>query len=198
MKVVLTALLLLRLFSSTYANEPPKPASPSAPRKKIDRPPTGQAARDPKKVVDRPIQITADTFLAESKDNLIRWKGNVLVVRDEMTIRCDSLVALYDENKRVKTVTCSGNVHMHQPASANQHEARDAWGGRAVFDNDTGLLTVTGDPHAREGNNKMKGDQVFYDTSVDRLRLEGHVLTEVEPSSDKNPLVPRGSKEATR
>lgn len=142
-------------------------------------PPRQRIDRTPRKGPERPVKITADTFLANPGDKQVFWKGNVLVVREDMQVRCDSLTADYDEQKKLKRLTCSGNVHMRQPAAPPRHEEREAWGALAVFDNDSARLTVTGSPHAREGENTMRGDKVFFDTSVDKLRVEGHVTTEV-------------------
>jgi len=134
-----------------------------------------------------PVQITSKEF--EALDKKLIWTGNVVAVREDMTVRCDMLTADLDDRKEMKRLTCSGHAHMYQPAVRNQHEEREAWGDVAVFDNDTALLTVTGSPRSREGDNTMAGDKFVFDTATDKLHVDGKVRTTM--TSSKASLLPK-------
>jgi lipopolysaccharide transport protein LptA len=144
------------------------PDAGAAPRKKIDR--TAKSGAP-----ERPVKIAADAFDALEGGKRLIWKGKVLIVRDDMRVNCDRLVGEGEDAKHIRKLTCSGNAHMRQSAVANVHPEREAWGEVAVFDNDTAILTVTGSPRGREGENTFQGDRVTFDTRADKLRAEGKV-----------------------
>lgn len=161
---------LLALFVFV-ANPVPAPAAIArAPaRRKVDR-------STPQPGPDRPVKITSQTLEVLEKQKQVVWKGDVLVVRDDMKINCDALVGDYDDQKKLKKLTCRGHAHMRQAAAVKPpRPEREAWGDLAVFDNETAILVVTGSPHAREGENTFQGDKVTFNTRADRLRAEGHV-----------------------
>ncbi|HEY3447793.1 MAG TPA: LptA/OstA family protein [Myxococcales bacterium] len=171
-----------------------KPAP--AQRKRIDKSPAKQAP-------ERPVKITADAFEILAGEKHASWKGNVVAVRDDMTVTCKALVADYDDQKRLKKLTCTGNAHMRQVAKAERPE-REAWGDVAVFDNDTAILTVTGSPRAREGQSTMQGERILFDSNADKLRVE-RVSMVIDTPPDKDPLAPKarpapdaGAKEPKR
>ena len=46
---------------------------------------------------------------------------------------------------------------------------REVWGDEAVFINDTGVLTVKGKPHGKQGAREVEGEVVTFTTGVDKL-----------------------------
>ncbi|MBI5545765.1 MAG: hypothetical protein HY901_17895 [Deltaproteobacteria bacterium] len=152
-------------------------------RRKIDRSPkSGQP--------ERPVKITSDAFEVLNGDKQMIWKGHVLVVRDDMHVQCDSLTGDYDDLKKLKRLTCAGNAHMRQAAVPNKRAAREAWGELAVFDTDTAVLTVTGSPRAREGENTLEGQEITFDTGSDKLQVKAAVMT-IQTPPGKDPLAPK-------
>lgn len=181
------ALLLVAAFAvdgraAAATSRPSAGSKSSNTRKGIDKSPA-------KKAPDRPVKITAESldFLPGEKRAL--WKGNVVAVRDDMTIRCRSLVADYDgagNDRRIQKLTCTGDAHMRQVAKADRPE-REVWGEVAVWDNDTAVLVVTGAPRAREGTSAMQGEKITFDSSADKLRVE-RVSMVIDTPPDKDPL----------
>ncbi len=173
-----------RAFAAGPAGAPAsKPPSP--PRKRLDRSP-------PKQAPERPLKITADSFEVLAGNRHATWKGHVVAVRDDMTVTCKALVADYDDQNRIKKLTCTGDAHMRQVAKADRPE-REVWGEVAVFDVDTAVLTVTGSPRAREGTNTMRGEKVSFDSNADKLRVE-RVSMVIDTPPDQAP--PAGGKAA--
>jgi lipopolysaccharide transport protein LptA len=173
-------------------------ASPpaEAPKTATARPPARAKAEAVKEKPD--VHIASATLDALPGQRQIIYRGNVVARREDMSVTCSSLTADYDEQKKLKKLTCDGNVHMRQAASPPQHEEREAWGELAVFENDSGILTVTGSPHGRDGANRMKGEKVLFDTNTDHLHAEGSkghpVETWLETPPDKSPLAPKPAK----
>ena len=124
----------------------------------------------------RPVNITAQLFEVMPETKQAVWKGNVVVERDDLRITCDVLTATYGESKRLDTLVCLGRVHMVQRPGAPGKLEREAWGDRAVFDNAASLLTLTGNPRAREGANSMRGTEVTYHVDQDRLLVKDAVM----------------------
>ena len=162
-----------------FAKATPAKASP---RKGIDKAPAKQAP-------ERPVKIASESFEILAGEKHASWKGNVVAVRDDMTIKCKALVADYDDQKKLKKLTCTGDAYMHQVAKADRPE-REVWGEVAVFDNDTAVLVVTGSPHAREGTSTMKGEKILFDSNADKLRVE-RVSMVIDTPPDQDPLAPK-------
>ena len=177
------ALLLLASSAALAAGAPAaKPHRAQTPRKKIDKSPA-------KAVPDREVKITSETFEILAGSKQASWKGNVVVLRDDMRVQCRALLADYDDQKRLKRLTCSGDAYMRQAAKANRPE-REVWGEVAVFENDTAVLTVTGSPRGREGENTMQGEKITFDSNADKLRVERATVV-IQTPPDKNPLAPK-------
>ena len=160
------------------------------PRKKIDRTPKKGAP-------ERPIKVTSESFDALEGGKRLVWKGHVLIVRDDMKVNCDRLVGEGEDAKHINKLTCSGNAHMRQAALANVHPDREAWGEVAVFDNDTAVLTVTGSPHGREGENTMKGEELSFDTRADKLFVKKATIVLQSPPEKASAAPARATPDAS-
>jgi lipopolysaccharide transport protein LptA len=112
-----------------------------------------------------PIKIEAAQFEAINKPQDARraiWKGNVVAHRGEVTLRCDRMTAHLAADDRVKRTVCEGH------AEAVKGE-RLAHGEKAEFDNQTGVLTLTGDPWMREGKSEIRGEAIVFYVDEDRV-----------------------------
>ena len=61
--------------------------------------------------------------------------------------------------------------------------------GRGRFDNRTGVLVVTGQPQARQGNNLIRGRQVTFTVGSERLEVD-QADTEFVPQKGGLPKLP--------
>ena len=120
-----------------------------------------------------PIYITADWMEADQTKNSITYKGRVVTVQNAMTMRSETLTAYLDpETKQMKQIIAEGKVN------ATQGD-RVATGEKAVFDDKTKTVTLTGNPVMRQGNNQVSGVKVIYFTEQDRSIVEGDKNTRV-------------------
>ena len=88
-----------------------------------------------------PIYITADWMEVDQAKSTIVYKGRVIAVQSDMTMRSDVLTAYYDpEMKQMKQVVLDGKVNETQGT-------RVATGDRAVFDDKAKTVTLTAGQH---------------------------------------------------
>ncbi len=120
-----------------------------------------------------PIYITADWMEADQTKNSITYKGRVVTVQNQMTMRSETLTAYYDpQTKQMSQIIAEGKVN------ATQGD-RTATGEKAVFDDKTKTVTLTGSPVMRQGNNQVSGVKVIYFIEQDRSIVEGDASTRV-------------------
>jgi len=114
-----------------------------------------------------PIYITADWMESDQSKNSIVYKGRVVTVQNDMTMRSEMLTAFYDpETKQMKQIVAEGKVNATQGN-------RVATGEKAVFDDKSKTVTLTGNPVMRQGNSQVSGTKVIYFTEQDRSTVEG-------------------------
>jgi len=114
-----------------------------------------------------PIYITSDWMEADQKKNTITYKGRVVTVQADMTMRSEILTAYYDpETKKISQIVAEGKVNATQGN-------RVATGEKAVFDDKARTVTLTGSPVMRQGNNQVSGIKVVYFMDEDKATAEG-------------------------
>ena len=90
-----------------------------------------------------PIYITADWMEVDQTKNTIVYKGRVVTVQTDMTMRSETLTAYIDpETKKMKQIIAEGKVNATQGN-------RVATGEKAVFDDTAKTVTLTGSPVMR-------------------------------------------------
>lgn len=113
-----------------------------------------------------PIYITSDWLEVDQKKNTITYKGRVVTVQSDMTLRSEALTAFYDEGmKQMQQLVAEGKVNATQGA-------RVATGEKAVFDDKAKTVTLTGNPVMRQGNNQVSGTKIVYFIEQDRAVTE--------------------------
>jgi lipopolysaccharide export system protein LptA len=114
-----------------------------------------------------PIYITADWMEVDQKKNTIAYKGRVVTIQNDMTMRSETLTAYYDpEMKQMKQIVAEGKVNATQGN-------RVATGDKAVFDDKAKTVTLTGSPVMRQGNSQVSGVKVVYYVEQDKATAEG-------------------------
>ena len=114
-----------------------------------------------------PIYITADWMEFDQNKSTLTYKGRVVTVQGEMTIRSDTLTADYNSDmKQIKQIVAEGKVNATQGN-------RVATGDKAVFDDKAKTVTLTGNPIMRQGNSQISGSRVIYFVEQDRAVAEG-------------------------
>jgi len=143
-----------------------------------------------------PIYITSDWMEVDQKKNTVTYKGRVVTIQADMTMRSETLTAYYEpEMKQMKQIIAEGKV------SAVQGN-RIATGEKAVFDDKAKTVTLTGNPMMRQGNSQVSGTKVIYFTEQDRavaegdskIRVQATIFPEDLQSRDKGAAAPGKQK----
>jgi lipopolysaccharide export system protein LptA len=115
----------------------------------------------------QPITIQADALEVDYKRNQIVYKGDVVAVQGDTTIRSDSLVAYYQEGFKVlKEVVASGRVKITQGE-------RVATSGKAIFSQEKQSVVMTENPVIRQEGNEVTGARITLYLDEERTIVEG-------------------------
>jgi lipopolysaccharide export system protein LptA len=167
-KLYLVAFLFLVLSGHVMAASPTAPTTDNA-KKKDDSKTTDAKKSSTAFEFNKkdPIFITSDWMEVDQKKNTITYKGRVVTVQAEMTMRSETLTAYYDpEMKQMKQIIAEGKVNATQGN-------RVATGQKAVFDDQAKTVTLTGSPMMRQGNSQVSGVKIVYFVEQDRSIVEG-------------------------
>ncbi|MGH7795456.1 MAG: lipopolysaccharide transport periplasmic protein LptA [Candidatus Binatia bacterium] len=139
-----------------------------------------------------PIYITADWMEVDQKKNTITYKGRVVTIQNDMTMRSVTLTAYYDpEMKQMKRIVAEGKVNATQGN-------RVATGDKAVFDDQAKTVTLTGSPVMRQGNSQVSGVKVVYYIEQDRAIAEGDGKVRVQATIFPDELKDREQGDAKK
>ena len=108
-------------------------------------------------LLSRPVEITADKLEVLDREHKAIYRGHANAVRDSTTLTCDTLTVFYSDAREVLRIEADGDV---EAVDGDRH----AWGRHADFDNATGVLKVTGEPHAQSGERKVSGEEITFTT----------------------------------
>ena len=122
-----------------------------------------------------PIVVTADWMEADRRKNTIVYKGQVVAVQNDMTMRGDKLTAVFDPaSKQMKEAITEGkSVQIIQGDKI-------ATGTKAVFNGAAQTVTMTGNPMIRQGNSEVSGERIIFFMAEDRAIAEGGVNQRVK------------------
>jgi lipopolysaccharide export system protein LptA len=167
-KLYLVVFLFLVLSGHVMAASPTAPTTDNA-KKKDDSKTTDTKKSSTAFEFNKkdPIFITSDWMEVDQKKNTITYKGRVVTVQAEMTMRSETLTAYYDpEMKQMKQIIAEGKVNATQGN-------RVATGQKAVFDDKAKTVTLTGSPMMRQGNSQVSGVKIVYFVEQDKSIVEG-------------------------
>lgn len=185
MQMILLRLLLLVLILSA-----PNNAAGAAAASTKEEGKKGSSAFELNK--KDPIYITADWMEVDQTKNTIVYKGRVVTVQTDMTMRSEILTAYIDpETKKMKQIIAEGKVNATQGN-------RVATGEKAVFDDTAKTVTLTGSPVMRQGNSQVSGVKIIYYTEQDKSVTEGDGKVRVQATIFPEELKNREPEDATQ
>ena len=113
----------------------------------------------------KPIDITSDSLKVFHKDHYALFTGHVVADRKDWKLHCEELRTEYDARGLVDRLICNGKVLVVM----GQKEAR---GDKAVFDNKHDVITITGSPTMKDGEDFMEGEIVVFNLADDTVQIE--------------------------
>lgn len=191
--MILALLVAAGLPLTGYASsEAQGPGSPALDANAASPSTAGEESVEP--AGSQPIDLRSETLVVEHKKRRALFGGGVVATRGDLVLECPEVEALYDARSKVKTVRCLGPVTAHEGA-------RTMRAARGLFDNETGLLTLEGEPTFLEGERRLVGETLEYDTGKGLVRLlhvEGSIPAEEAPDlpgkAGQGPLLVRAER----
>jgi lipopolysaccharide export system protein LptA len=113
----------------------------------------------------KPIDIKSDSLKVFHKEHYGMFTGNVVADRRDVQLFCRELRAEYDEKGQVERLICNGNVRVVMGQ-------KETTGAKAVFENTKDLITVSGDPVLKDGDDHMRGDLVIFNLADDTVQVD--------------------------
>ena len=114
------------------------------------------------------------------------FDGDVVVTDPRVTIKADSITAVFSTNNQPETITAVGNVRIEQ-------EGRLALSTRATYSVKSGLLVLTGRPRVIRGTDVLTGSRIIFSRDDDKVTCEDATLRLVPEKdgggSDLNTLI---------
>jgi lipopolysaccharide export system protein LptA len=116
---------------------------------------------------DEPIQIKSNELSTDNSNKTATFVGKVVARQADITIYCDRLVVHYGEgDQSVERVEAFGNVQIFQVN-------RRGYGGKAEYDNRTGIIVLLDNPRVYQGDDMVTGKIITVYVNEDRSVVSG-------------------------
>jgi lipopolysaccharide export system protein LptA len=136
---------------------------------------------------DAPIDVTADSFVADANAKTGVYTGNVVIHQGEVRMRANVVRAHIVDNKPDK-IFAQGRVVVDAPSGV-------ATGDNGVYEVNPRLITLTGNVVLTKDKNVMRGQQLVVNLITGQATLDGgggkhgrvQALFSQEPKTSQNP-----------
>ncbi|MCF3973848.1 lipopolysaccharide transport periplasmic protein LptA [Paracoccus salsus] len=129
--------------------------------------------------ISAPVEVAADRLAVDQADGSAVFTGNVVIGQGEMRLSADKVTVLYAEGgqSRIRSLRAEGGVTLVSGADAA--EAREA-----VYDVESGNVTLTGDVVLTQGRNALTGDRMVVDLASGSATVDGRVRSVLQPGGN--------------
>jgi len=181
---------LIHFFGSVVLNTSGHAPAGPARDSKVDK-------ANPPAQHDAPVRITSASLEMRDKDHLATFKGDIVAVQQDSTLKCDILVVDYEggladpaasnePGKQIRHLNGKGHViltRMDQVATGNS----------ISFDGKSNTATLLGNVSVTQGQNVVHGDKLFVDLTTGEAQVDmvnnpqGRVQSTFYSQADKQP-----------
>lgn len=115
-----------------------------------------------------PVEITADLFVVDDAARLATFTGNVVILRDDMTVWAPRVVVDYGDNgpSDIRSFVASGGVRI-------KTATQDATGERAIYDPRAATLKLTGNVMVVNATSTVASPDLLLDLNADTTTFTG-------------------------
>ena len=115
-----------------------------------------------------PVDVSADRAEAQDRSDRAIFAGNVVVRQGELTLRTARLTLAYSNNDGIDIdrIDASGGVTVVSPSET-------ARGDFAVYDLNSGLITMVGNVRLERGGSYLNGGRLTIDLDTGRAVMDG-------------------------
>jgi lipopolysaccharide export system protein LptA len=124
-----------------------------------------------------PVEVASDALTVEQAAGRAVFTGNVVVAQGDLRLAAATVTVDYAaDGAGIRRITAGGGVTFATATDAA--EAREA-----VYEVETGALTLTGDVVLTQGPATITGDRLVADLRAGTGRIEGRVRTVFRPGA---------------
>jgi len=132
------------------------------------------------------LSVTSDTLDMDFANKVAVFSGHVEAADSRMTLKADHMDVFLTPDDDLKQIVATGNVVIHEPASA-----RHATAGKAIYDVIEGTVVLTDTPTIIDGENTVtEADTITYLRNSDKFRFEGRPVFHIKTKKGKKSLMP--------
>ncbi len=128
----------------------------------------------------KPIEVTSSDMVYLQNKGVLTYTGDVRAVQEGRTITCHQLEAALGKDKKVDTMTCTGQAHLVDPLAG-----RDLQGDRAVYKVKERVIEMYGSPvqmKDKDGNH-LQGKHMTYTMDAGRVEVKGDPTAPTPPAA---------------
>lgn len=115
-----------------------------------------------------PVDVQADRIEVQDRADRAIFSGNVVATQGNMTMNAARVTVVYTNNGGVdvQRMEATGGVRLHTPSET-------ATGNVGLYDVDRRLVTLIGNVHLTQGQNRVQGGRLVLDLNSHRAVLTG-------------------------
>ncbi|HAR67137.1 MAG TPA: hypothetical protein DCR55_13125 [Lentisphaeria bacterium] len=112
-------------------------------------------------------EVSSDSMDYDIEKRIAMFSGNVRIDDERVQLRADKMKIEFAINDDLKSIVAEGNVQIKQ-------EDNLAKGKQAVYDYQSGIITLSGEPVLLRPQSKMSGAHyIIYDRAESKFRAQG-------------------------
>jgi lipopolysaccharide transport protein LptA/LPS export ABC transporter protein LptC len=128
----------------------------------------------------KPIEVTSGTLVYLQNKGLLTYTGDVRAVQEGRIITCQQLDVQAGKDRKVETMTCTGQAHLVDPLAG-----RDLTGDRALYKVKERVIEMYGNPvHMKDKDgNHLQGKHMTYTIAGGRVEVKGDPTAPTPPAA---------------
>lgn len=128
---------------------------------------------------DSQVEVVADSLGIDQKTGRAVFTGNVVIGQGDMRVSAQKVIIEYgdDAKSRIKSFNATGDVALVVGEDAAEAE-------EAVYDVDSGVITLSGQVLMTQGENILSGDRIVVNLADGSARVDGRVRTILQPGGN--------------
>lgn len=125
------------------------------------------------------VEVAADSLSVNQSDGSAVFTGNVVIGQGDMRLSAETVTVEYAEGgqNRIRSLHATGSVTLVSGADAA--EAREA-----VYDVESGNVTLIGDVVMTQGRNALTGDKMVVNLVSGTAQVDGRVRSVLQPEGN--------------
>lgn len=126
-----------------------------------------------------PVEIASDRLEVDQGDGRAVFSGNVVIGQGQMRLAAERVTVEYadGDQSRIRSLRAEGKVTLVSGADA-------AEAAEAVYEVESGNVSLSGDVVLTQGDNVLTGDRMTVDLASGRAQVDGRVRSVLQPGGN--------------